>query len=72
MAQIPCFPRTVREKGEQVGLMELFSGAIGFCKNPASHRSPGFERLEAAQLLAFASYFCESASNRDPRGHQSK
>ena len=37
--------------------MELFSGAIGFCKNPASHRSPGFERLEAAQLLAFASYF---------------
>jgi uncharacterized protein (TIGR02391 family) len=45
-----------RERDEQVGLMELFSGAIGFCKNPASHRSPGFKCLEAAQLIAFASY----------------
>jgi uncharacterized protein (TIGR02391 family) len=44
------------DKGEQVGLMELFSGAIGYCKNPASHRSPGFDHVEAAQLIVFASY----------------
>ena len=44
------------DKGEQVGMMELFSGAIGYCKNPASHRSPGFDYIEAAQLIVFASY----------------
>jgi uncharacterized protein (TIGR02391 family) len=44
------------DKGEQVGLMELFSGAIGYCKNPASHRSPGYNHVEAAQLIAFASF----------------
>ena len=44
------------DKGEQVGLMDLFSGAIGCCKNPASHRSPGFNHIEAAQLITFASF----------------
>jgi uncharacterized protein (TIGR02391 family) len=44
------------DKGEQVGVMDLFSGAIGYCKNPASHRSPGYDRVAAAQLLAFASF----------------
>jgi uncharacterized protein (TIGR02391 family) len=44
------------DTGEQVGLMELFSGAIGYCKNPASHRSPGYNHVEAAQLIAFASF----------------
>lgn len=44
------------DKGEQVGLMDLFSGAIGYCKNPASHRSPGYNHIEAAQLIAFASF----------------
>jgi hypothetical protein len=36
--------------------MDLFSGAIGYCKNPASHRSPGYNHIEAAQLIAFASF----------------
>lgn len=44
------------DKGEQVGLMDLFSGAIGYCKNPASHRSPGYDRISAAQLITFASF----------------
>jgi uncharacterized protein (TIGR02391 family) len=47
---------TQADKGEQVGLMDLFSGAIGHCKNPASHRSPGFDRVSASQLIIFASY----------------
>jgi uncharacterized protein (TIGR02391 family) len=42
--------------GEKVGIMQLFTGAIAYCKNPASHRSPGYDHLEAAQLLVFASY----------------
>jgi uncharacterized protein (TIGR02391 family) len=44
------------EKGERVGLMDLFSGGIGYCKNPPGHRERGFDRGSAAQLLAFASY----------------
>lgn len=44
------------DKGERVGTMDLFSGAIGHAKNPPSHRETGFDRVEAAQLIAFASY----------------
>jgi uncharacterized protein (TIGR02391 family) len=44
------------DKGERVGLMDLFSGGIGYCKNPPSHRERDFDRTSAAQLIAFASY----------------
>jgi uncharacterized protein (TIGR02391 family) len=47
---------TEADKGERVGLMDLFSGAIGYCKNPPSHRERDFDRTSAAQLIAFASY----------------
>jgi uncharacterized protein (TIGR02391 family) len=51
-------PLTDREadKGERVGLMDLFSGGIGYCKNPPGHRERDFDRGSAAQLIAFASY----------------
>jgi uncharacterized protein (TIGR02391 family) len=44
------------DRGECVGIMELFSGAIGHCKNPPSHREVGIERQSAAQLIGFASH----------------
>lgn len=44
------------DKGERVGLMDLYSGAIGHCKNPPEHRERGFDRVSAAQLIVFASY----------------
>jgi uncharacterized protein (TIGR02391 family) len=44
------------DKGERVGLMDLFSGGIGYCKNPPGHRDRGFDRISAAQLIVFASY----------------
>jgi uncharacterized protein (TIGR02391 family) len=44
------------DKGERVGLMDLFSGGIGYCKNPPGHRERSFDRVSAAQLVAFASY----------------
>jgi uncharacterized protein (TIGR02391 family) len=47
---------TTSDKGERVGLMDLFSGAIGHCKNPSSHRNVGLQRLAAAQLITFASH----------------
>jgi uncharacterized protein (TIGR02391 family) len=47
---------TEADKGERVGLMDLFSGGIGYCKNPPGHRERGFDRVSAAQLVVFASY----------------
>ena len=44
------------DKGERVGLMDLFSGGIGHCKNPPGHRERDFDRVSAARLIAFASY----------------
>jgi uncharacterized protein (TIGR02391 family) len=44
------------DKGERVGLMDLFSGGIGYCKNPPGHRDRDFDRVSAARLIAFASY----------------
>jgi uncharacterized protein (TIGR02391 family) len=44
------------DKGERVGLIDLFSGGIAYCKNPPSHRERAFDRTSAAQLIAFASY----------------
>lgn len=43
------------DPGEQVALMELFTGAIGHCKNPTSHRNVEMERVSAAQLIVLAS-----------------
>ena len=47
---------TEAERGERVGLMDLYSGAIGHCKNPPGHRERDFDRVSAAQLIVFASY----------------
>jgi uncharacterized protein (TIGR02391 family) len=41
---------------EREALMHLYSGAIGHCKNPPSHREVKIERVSAAQLIGFASH----------------
>jgi hypothetical protein len=38
------------------GRLDLFSGGIGYCKNPSGHGETDFDRTSAAQLLALASY----------------
>jgi uncharacterized protein (TIGR02391 family) len=42
-------------ESEQIGLRNLFSGAIGYYKNPGSHRHFPTEPIEVAETLFFAS-----------------
>jgi uncharacterized protein (TIGR02391 family) len=43
-------------KAEREALAHLFAGAIGFCKNPTSHRQVDIEPVDVAQLLVLASH----------------
>jgi len=45
------------EKGERQALSDLFAGAIGYCKNPYSHRNVSLsDPKEAAELISVANY----------------
>ena len=50
----PLTDQTIPES-EQIGLRNLFSGAIGYYKNPGSHRHFPTEPIEVAETLFFAS-----------------
>ena len=43
------------DKGEQIGIMELFSGSIGTFKNPSSHRQVDYtDPTEASEVILLA------------------
>ncbi len=46
---------TTELAAEQQALMNLFTGAIGYFKNPHSHREEPLDPVEASHLLVFAS-----------------
>ena len=52
------------ETGEQQAQADLFAGAIGAAKNPASHRDVEMSSAEAARLLLFASYLLSIVDSR--------
>jgi uncharacterized protein (TIGR02391 family) len=45
--------------GEQEAMSALFAGAIGYAKNPASHRDVRHTRVSAARLIVFAAELLE-------------
>lgn len=49
---------------EQLAVRNIFAGAIGYYKNPSSHRNVPFTPEEAVQLLIFASHLLRIVDER--------
>lgn len=44
------------KESEQQAMMNLFAGALGWCRNPVGHKNVGLKAQEAAELITFATY----------------
>lgn len=49
---------------ERQALSDLFAGAIGYCKNPQSHRNVNLEPAESVELIMLASYLLRVIDSR--------
>lgn len=57
---------TNAEKGERVAMMNLMTGALGSCKNPASHRNVSLTPEDARDLIVLASHLLKIVDSRVP------
>lgn len=53
------------EEGEKEALSHLMAGALGYFKNPSSHREVGHEAQAAAESIMFANYLLRVLEERE-------
>jgi len=53
-----------QQSAEKEAIAHLFAGAIGYCKNPSSHRDVEITAEEAAEVIVFASYLLRIVDSR--------
>ena len=55
---------TNQQSAEQEALGHLFTGAMGYCRNPLGHREVNLSAEEAVEMIFFASYLLRIIDSR--------